>query len=119
MNLSPEGLARASSWRPWITVGLWVVLLAVAILINATLLQDALTTEFAYSNDPDSQKALNMLEERLRGPKKITEIVIVQSETLTVDDQGFRDKVEGLHSDIIALGTDIVEGGVNYYQVGV
>ena len=118
MDISTEGLARASSRRPWTTVGLWAVLLAVAIVINGTLLEDALTTEFGYSNDPDSQKGLNLLEDRLRGPKKITEIVIVQSETLTVDDQGFRNKVEELHRDILALGTDVVEGGVHHYQTG-
>ena len=118
MNLSTESLARASSRRPWVTVALWIVLLVVATVLTGTVLQDSLTTEFAFTNDPDSQKALNLLEDRLRGPKKITETVIVQSETMTVDDQGFRDKVEELHRDILALGTDIVEGGVHYYQTG-
>ena len=118
MNLSTESLARASSRRPWVTVALWIVLLVVALVLTGTVLQDSLTTEFAFTNDPDSQKALNLLEDRLRGPKKITETVIVQSATMTVDDQGFRDKVEELHRDILALGTDIVEGGVHYYQTG-
>ena len=99
-------------------MALWIGLLVVATVLTGTVLQDSLTTEFAFTNDPDSQKALNLLEDRLRGPKKITETVIVQSETMTVDDQGFRDKVEELHRDILALGTDIVEGGVHYYQTG-
>ncbi len=44
-----------------------------------------------------------MLEDRLRGPEKVTEMVIVQSPTLTVDDEAFRDKVEELYTAILAL----------------
>ena len=44
------------------------------------------------------------------------EIVIIQSEALTVDDAEFRRKVEEVTSDLRALGPEIVEGGVNYYE---
>ena len=93
MNLSTEGLARASSRRPWRTVAIWIALIVVAIGINGTLLEDALTTEFGFTNSPDSLRADRLLEDRLRGPEKVTEMVIVQSPTLTVDDEVFRDKV--------------------------
>ena len=118
LDLSAEGIARASSQRPWRTVALWIALVVAAIVINGTLLQDALTTEFGFTNNPDSIKGEKLLEDRLRGPKKISEMVIVQSPTLTVDDPAFRDKVEGLNSELLAFGPEVVEGGIHYYGTG-
>ena len=43
-------------------------------------------------------------------------LVVVQSETLVVDDQPFRDRVEGLYEKIVALGPAKVQGGTHYYQ---
>ena len=48
----------------------------------------------------------------------ITEIVIVQSETLTVDDPAFRAKAEAVFGEVVALGSDTITFGQNYYQVG-
>ena len=110
LNLSTERLARASSRHPWTTVAVWIVVLVAAVGIIGTLLEDALTTEFAFTNDPEFQRADTLLEERLRGPRKATEVVAVQSATLTVDDQAFRDRVEELYGEIIALGDDVIEG---------
>ena len=118
LDLSAEGIARASSRRPWRTVALWVALVVAAVVINATLLQDALTTEVGYTSNPDSIKGEKLLEDRLRGPKKISEMVIVQSPTLTVDDPAFKDKVEELSGELLALGPEVVEGGVHYYLTG-
>ena len=117
-SLSTEALARASSRRPWTTIGIWVVVLVAAIGINVALLADALTEEFAFTNDPDSQRGYTLLEERLRGPRKSNEVVAVQSATLTVDDQAFRDRVEELYGEIIALGDDVIEDGTHHYQSG-
>ena len=43
------------------------------------------------------------------------EAVLVQSETLTVEDPVFRSKVEELTGALIALGPDVVTGWANYY----
>ena len=62
-----------------------------------------------------------MLEKHLRGPKKITEVVVVVRSSLlgpTVDEQPFRDRVESLYGQIISLGSGVIEGGTNYYQTG-
>lgn len=116
LNLSTEALARSSSRHPFITIGIWIALLVAAIGINATLLASALTTEFRLTNNPDSHRADDLLEEQLRGPRKSNEIVVVQSPTLTVDDEAFKERVESLYDKILRLGSDKVEGGVNYYQ---
>ena len=116
VNLSTEALARASAQRPWITIGAWIALIAVAIGINVTLLADALTTEFGFTNNPESKRADKLLEDRLRGPRSANEVVAVQSESLKVDDPAFRDRVEGLYEEIVALGPEKVKGGTHYYQ---
>ena len=120
LNLSTEGLARASAQRPWRVVGIWIVLLLAAFGIIATLLQDVLTTEFGFTGNPESKRADKLLEDRLRGPRKINEIVVIQSEdpSLTVDDETFRHRVEGLYEEIVLLGTEKVAEGSHYYQFG-
>ena len=118
LNLSTEGLARANSRHPWTVIGIWVLVIVAAIGINSALLADALTTEFTFSNNPESQRADTLLEQRLRGPRRAKEVVAVQSATLTVDDQAFRDRVEELYGEITAQGADVIEGGTHYYQFG-
>ena len=57
LNLSTEGLARASARRPWTTIGVWIVVIVAALGINVTLLADAMTTEFAFTNEPELSEA--------------------------------------------------------------
>ena len=52
--------------------------------------------------------------DELRGPELITEVVIVRSDSATVDDAGFRQIVETLTGDIRALGNDIVTGVASF-----
>ena len=114
--LSTEGLARASARRPWLVVGTWAAIIVASIVAIGALLASGLTTEVALTNDPESQRAENLLEDRLRGPEPTNEIVIVRSDTATVDDDQFRATVEGLYADISALGPEVVAGGTNFYQ---
>ena len=120
VNLSTEGLARASARRPWTVVGVWVVLLVVAVGIISTLLDDVLTTEFGFTNNPESKRADKLLEERLRGPRKVNEIVVVQSldPTVTVDHEAFQGRVKALYEKIVALGPKKIAEGSHYYQSG-
>ena len=83
--------------------------------LGSSLLDSATTTELRLTSGADSQRAADMLESRLRGPQPVTEIVVVQSENLTVDDPAFRQKVETVFDDIFALGSDTVAAGRNYY----
>ncbi|MFQ5794969.1 MAG: MMPL family transporter [Candidatus Bipolaricaulia bacterium] len=118
LKLSTEALARKSGQRPWLIIGLWGLALLVALVLNVTLLGDALTTQQGFTNNPESKRADNLLEERLRGPMKANEIAIVRSQTLTVDDPAFKAYVEGLFADIMALGDGAIEQGINYYLIG-
>ncbi len=90
------------------------IVLSVAAI--GTLLASGLTTQIALTNDPESARAEDLLEERLRGPEPTNEIIIVRSETATVDDPEFQAQVEGIFADVSALGPEIVAGGTNFYQ---
>jgi RND superfamily putative drug exporter len=94
-SFSTEALARLSARRPWRTIGVWLVLLVLA-GVAASTLGDALTTEMRQLNNPESQTGETLLEDSLRGPQPISETIIVRSETATVDDAAFQQKVESL-----------------------
>ena len=111
-------LARISARRPLVTLAVWLVVAVVAGGLSQALLDSATTTELKLGSGARSQQAAELLEDRLRGPEPITEIVIVQSDTLTVDDPAFKTKVETVFGQIIALGPDAVTAGLNYYLTG-
>jgi uncharacterized membrane protein YdfJ with MMPL/SSD domain len=113
---STEGLARASARRPWLVVAGWVGAIVLSVAAIGTLLASGLTTQIALTNNPESARAEDLLEERLRGPEPTNEIIIVRSENATVDDSEFRAQVEGIFDDVSALGPGIIAGGTNFYQ---
>jgi RND superfamily putative drug exporter len=102
-----ESLARACARRPWVTVGVWVAGMALAIVLMTSLLGDALVTEVEPTNNPESSAALDLMNERLgiSETENLEETIIVRSSTLTVDDPAFRSHVE-----------NIMLGGVTYYM---
>ncbi|MCH7697825.1 MAG: MMPL family transporter [Chloroflexi bacterium] len=109
-----ERLARASARRPWLVVAAWVVLVGAGGLF-ALGIGDVLTTEFVLTNSPESAQADDLIEERLRGPERAEEFLIVQSETLTVDEGAFQDHVEALVAELAVLD-EAVEAVTSYYQ---
>ncbi len=116
--LSTESLARWSARHPRPTVGLWVLTLVVAIVLMASFLADALTTRFNFTNTPESQRGVELIEE-LRGvPFSTNEVVIVRSETYTVDEPEFEEFATGVFEDIAGLGPEIIREGTldGFYQ---
>ncbi len=115
---STEGLARLAARHPWRTIALWVGLFLLSGFLITKLLSGALTTDADITTNPESKQARALIEQRLRGPQRDNEIVIVQSTNVTVDDPAFRQVVEGLDRDITALGPNVIASGANYYQRG-
>ncbi len=132
--LSPVSLSRISARRPLVVVLLWIVLgLAAAFIafgpprtpVGLDLLDSATTTELRLTGGVESERAGRLLEEvkRLESretgiPVSVPEIVVIQSDTLTVDDPEFRAKTEQIFGSLVALGPDVVAGGLNYYLTG-
>ena len=96
-------LARVCARRPFIAIGAWLTLIVIALVVIRVLLPSATTTEFNLAGRYESERASSLLEDRLRGPKPLSELVLVQSPALTVDDPEFRSKVESVHASIVAL----------------
>ncbi len=117
-RVSTEALATFSARRPWLVIGIWAALLVASGILVAALLSDVLTTDFGTTSNPESKRAEALLEERLRGPEKDSEVVIVRSPDRTVDDAAFKATVEQIYGQIAALGREVIEASRNYYQTG-
>jgi RND superfamily putative drug exporter len=113
-----ESLARACARRPWVTVGIWVVAMALGVFAVVTMLGDALVTEIEVKNNPESSQAQALMNERMgiTESKNLDEMIIVRSATLTVDDAAFRAQVDSIYNDLTSLGKDVFLGGATYYM---
>jgi RND superfamily putative drug exporter len=118
MRLNTEAVAGASSRHPWTIVGLWIVVVVVALALSSAVLGDALTTDIAFTDDPEAERAARLVEDRLR-PVSFTEIVVVESETATVSDPALAEYVEVLRGAVVSLGGEVVnpERVVTYREV--
>ncbi|MFA5801640.1 MAG: MMPL family transporter [Thermoleophilia bacterium] len=117
-RLSTGKLARSCAGRPWLTISIWAIVLALSILSAKFFLGSSLTTEMKFTKPTESEQGWQLLKERLRGPEKDKEIIIIRSDNLTVDSPEYRKQVDQLALDITSLGSDVVEGGMNYYMTG-
>ena len=116
--LSTERLARASASHPWLVIIVWVALFVTMGAVSGALFADSVTSEFNLIGTHDSKQARELLEERLRGPRKFADIVIVKSETITVDDPAFQEAVRAVVGEVQALGPEIVEDIETFYDNG-
>jgi uncharacterized membrane protein YdfJ with MMPL/SSD domain len=98
MKLSTGALASASARHPRRTIGAWVGVFVVAIATIVVLLGGSLTTEGAPTNDPQSERALDVLEEAFPedAQRTTSDIVVVHSERYTVEAPQFEGLVRGL-----------------------
>jgi len=117
-SFSTESIARGCGSRPWLTIGVWVAIILLSTSLIAVFLGDALTSEVKFTNEPESARAGDLLKERMDEERKAQEIVIFRSPTLTVDDQPYRAKVQGLFGEIAALGGDVIDVAYTYFLTG-
>ncbi|HEU4354087.1 MAG TPA: MMPL family transporter [Actinomycetota bacterium] len=108
MRLNPEALARASSRHPWRTVGIWVVVLVAGFVASATILSDALTTDFDFTNNPEAKQAQQILEERKLEQDVIPETIVMVGGEGAVTDPAFGERVNAALDDLRALGQKVV-----------
>ena len=112
-----ERLARTSALHPWRTIGVWTALIVLAVLAVGSLLGSGLTSDMKFrAAKPDSLVGQELLEQRLTGPRPITDFVIVRSATRTVDDAAFRAYVTDVAAKIQALGPNVVASAATFYQ---
>jgi RND superfamily putative drug exporter len=89
-------LATASARHPWRTVGAWIAAVVVSFGLIVFLLGDALTGEAEQLNNPESEQAYELLGERLPAEpgEFTTDVVLIRSDSLTVDQPAFQAKVD-------------------------
>ena len=119
MKLNPESLARASSRHPWRTIGIWVVVIVSMGIVSSRLLGDVLSQEFEFTNKPEAVRAQEVIDETFQtNGAEDTEFVIVQSDSLTIEDPRFMEAVTGLQDEIAALDGEILASPpVSYYDL--
>jgi uncharacterized membrane protein YdfJ with MMPL/SSD domain len=110
-----QRVALMSARHPWRTIGLWLAAVVVAVFAIVTLLGGALTTEGEPTNNPQSQRAEDAVDEAFpaTGDAAVTDIVVVRSERYTVAAPQFRTLVQRLASDVRRTG---VTGVQTYYD---
>ncbi|HEY5168551.1 MAG TPA: MMPL family transporter, partial [Thermoleophilia bacterium] len=112
-----ERLARSSATHPWRAMSMWLAVIVAAVLGVSSLLGSGLTSEMRqHGRQPDSAIAQRLVEERLTGPQKMTEFVIVRSAAYTAHDAAYEASVTELAGKIVGLGPGIVKGVATYYQ---
>ena len=102
MRLSSATIARASASRPWTVVGAWIITLVVSMALAGALLGSALTTDFSFTDNPESEQAAALIEE-LRGETTIPELVVVTAEDAIVQDPAYSAYIGELQEALSAL----------------
>jgi putative drug exporter of the RND superfamily len=97
MRLSTTSVARACSRRSGLTFTVWVAVLLASFAALAFVLT-GFTTESSGTNNPPSERASTRLANAFPPDPQsaITDVVVVRSTQLTVDDPAFRTFVDGL-----------------------
>jgi len=111
---STAGLARRSARHPWRVVAIWLILFAlgVAIAFGGGL---SLSSDVKLTNKPDSVKGMDLLDARFDGSAAVSETVILQSKTMTVDDPAFEQQVKSAESSLLGL-KGLVTSATSYYD---
>jgi RND superfamily putative drug exporter len=87
-------------------VGIWVAIFVAAIAATFTILGDALTTDFDFTNNPEAKRAQQVLEERGL-EQDITPQTIVMVGT-DVQDPAFVEQVNGALKDLDAIDPEVM-----------
>jgi uncharacterized membrane protein YdfJ with MMPL/SSD domain len=106
VKLSTQTLAMMSARHPWRTIAAWVGLVVAGVVAIGALLGGALTTEGKPTNNPQSQRAKDVLSAAFppTGRAAVTDIVVVRSQRYTVDVPQFRALVSGVAADVRRAG---------------
>ena len=112
MRLNPESLARTSSRHPWRVVVVWVLAVTGMGVASQAFLADSLTSEVDFTNNPESKRAMQLIERNITGEQKDTEFYVVRHPILPVADPTFEQYVRDVQQGLMELGEETVSGAV-------
>ncbi len=84
-------------------------------MIGAIAVGGGLTDDDEFVGKPESVRGEELLREQMPGDQAPSELVIVRSETLTVDDAAFRQTVEAVADDLRRMAA-LVREAITYYD---
>lgn len=112
--LSSENLARSANRHPWRTLIFWLLLVVAGGVVAVTMFGSATTNSQDFTYDPEAVQVTDLLVEAgLRDEFNDVEIVVIHHPDLTIDDPGFQEVVNAIHSEANALGDEILGEGVS------
>jgi uncharacterized membrane protein YdfJ with MMPL/SSD domain len=94
--VNTESLARAAARHPWRTIAAWLATIAVAFVAIVAFLGDGLSTEAHLTNDPESERAWDLIGAHFPASEFTTEIAVVRHDELTVADPAFQARLDEL-----------------------
>ena len=103
-GFGPRRVAEFATRRPKRVLAMWGVVVLVSMGLVGTLLGSGLTSDSSLTNHPESDKAQQLIDQRLPGQDTVDEIIVVRSERLTVADPAFAARVRSLTRAIRANG---------------
>ena len=108
MTISSERLARESAKRPWLVVGIWIAATVVSAVLWFNLIESGTTQgQGMFTVEPEAVKAQRLLvESDIRDECLDTEIMVIRHDSLTVDDPQFRERIDKVYAQILALDSD-------------
>jgi hypothetical protein len=71
---------RLALAHPWRVVGAWIVIVVAAIIVVGTLLGGSLNNEQATTNEPESMRGFELIDEHLEDRAGVDEVLIISSE---------------------------------------
>jgi uncharacterized membrane protein YdfJ with MMPL/SSD domain len=97
-----ERLARAAAAHPWRVVAAWGAAIVLSFALIALLLGNALTSEGNVTTSTESKRAEEIASQSFphHAQDLVTDIAVVRSASLTVDDPAFRQRVEALAAQL-------------------
>ena len=103
--VSTETLARAAARHPWRTIAAWLVAIVLAFGAVAAFLGDGLVTDAHLTNNPESERAYELIGAHFPADEFTTELAVIRHERLTVDDPAYRARVEEVTAAVQATGS--------------
>ena len=99
--LSPDTLARVAVRRPWTVIAAWAIF-TVAAIAAASTIGGVLTTEAETYRESDSSRAEELVE-RFYGAEPVQEMVVIHSDTRTLDDPRFAAAAQQVITELRAI----------------
>ena len=120
-RLSIKNITVWSAQHRNITIFSWLILVIITGLFTLTYIDSAISTDLGFTNKPESVVAADLIrksgiEMDLDGSEY--EVLIVRSETYSVNDQNFIDFFDTFTADLLNLEGSYYQNPISYYSTG-